>query len=472
MNTQSAVVLAAGSGSRMRSNTPKAIHRVCGREMLNLVLDAAKLDCISNRLAVVPKSNERIINAIDSDIDWVEQITPMGTGDALLQAADALVEQDHLLVLPGDAPLVTSDTLAKLVSHHISTKAHVTLLSGRVSDPADLGRVSRDPEGRINRIVEYQDDVDRLPGEIEINSGIYCFRADWMWPRLRAISPSGNGEIRLTDLVGIAYNEGILIESIHPCQIEDILGVNDLVQLAQANQIMRNRVLDLLMRSGVIIEDPASVHVDVGVSINQDTVLKHNSYVSGDTTIGQGCQIGPNATIEDSLIGDHSVIFDSLVSGSILHEDVRVGPYSHIRPGCQLETTVRIGSHVEINRSHLGSGTKVTHFSYLGDSEVGENVNIGAGTVTCNFDGDKKSRTILDDGVFVGAGSLLIAPIKIGQGASTGAGAVVTHDVPPNTLVTGIPAREVDKGKIVHKIDNEGIVIDHTLKHDDDNFGN
>ena len=441
MNTQAAVVLAAGLGSRMRSRTPKVLHPVCGREMVNLVLDAAKGAGLDRSVVVVPPGGQAIVEATGREFQHAEQAEQLGTGHALLQARELLGAVDHVVVLPGDAPLLTADTLRRLLQHHLDRKSPITLLAADLDDPADLGRLVREPDGRLSAIIEHEQVTGDARHITEVNGGVYCFRSDWLWPRLQSLEPAEGGEVRLTDLVSLAYREGTAVESVSPRQAEEVMGVNDRAQLSRAEAALRGSIRDRWMRAGVTMPDPDSVYLDAGVEIGQDSTVMPNTHISGESRVGEGCRIGPNSMVADSVVGDRCTVFGSVVRGSILEDGVDVGPFSHILPGSHLEEGVRVGSHAEVTRSHIGRGTRVTHFSYLGDSEVGANVNIGAGTVTSNFDGVEKHRTTVEDGAFIGSGSMLVAPVTVGAGATTGAGAVVTRDVPPRTVVTGVPAR-------------------------------
>ena len=445
MNNLAAVVLAAGLGTRMKSRVPKMLHRVCGREMIALVIDAIEGAGIEDTVAVVRAGSDAVQQALGERIGYVQQSNPSGTGHAVLQAKDSSPSATHIAVLSADVPLVTPATLRRLAERHIESGAVITLVTNEVESPGDLGRVIRGQDGSITSIVEHDvaDDVESAVKEI--NGGVYCFRAQWLWPHLGELSSAVNGELRLTDLVAMAVIEDELVESVRPQKPEELHGVNDRVQLASAEASLRDRIRHDCMMSGVTMPDPASVYIDAQVEIGQDSLLMPNTHVKGASKIGRDCTLGPNTVVDDSTIGDGSSVFASVVRGSILDSGVEVGPFSHVRAGSRLASGVRIGSHAEIKSSRLGQGTKSSHFSYIGDADVGDNVSIGAGTVTCNYDGTAKHKTTIEDGVFIGSDSMLIAPIIVGRGATTGAGSVVTKDVPADALVVGVPAREIEK---------------------------
>ena len=373
--------------------------------------------------------------------EYAEQDKPLGTGHALLQAQALLSRVDNVLVTYGDVPLVRSETLGQMMALHQERNASLTLLTSTERSPDGLGRVLRDDSGSIIAVIEEREAETPILDITEVNSGIYCFRSQWLLNHLPQLSSSSSGEIYLTDLVSIAAKDGVTIENVVSKDAWEILGVNDRVQLAQAEEVMRQRIRERWMLEGVTLPEPGSVYLDATVELGQDTVVHPNTHISGKTKIGRACIIGPNTLIYDSVVGEGCRILGSVVEGSILEEDVEVGPFSHIRSGSHIERDVHIGNYAEIKMSRLGRGTKMGHFSYIGDATLGTNVNVGAGTVTCNFDGQRKHQTIIGDDVFIGSNSMLVAPLCIGEGSATGAGSVVTQDVPPNSLAVGVPTR-------------------------------
>jgi bifunctional UDP-N-acetylglucosamine pyrophosphorylase/glucosamine-1-phosphate N-acetyltransferase len=448
MTTSSAVILAAGKGTRMKSEMPKVLHRICGREMLSLVAGAAREAGLSPIVAVVSREFQPVKNALGDSVAYAVQAEQLGTGHALLQARSALEGiTDSVVLVYGDVPLIRSETLRRLVSLHEGAEACITMVTSTLTTPDGLGRIVRSASGRIQAIVEeeFADEATRTIREI--NSGIYCFRAAWIWDNLSGLLPSPRGEIFLTDLIELAVKQGLVVESIQTSDGHETMGVNNRVQLAEAEGILRQRIREHWMLNGVTMPDPSSVYIDSTVELGRDTVVLPNTHIIGSTRIGRNCQIGPNSIVSDCLIGDRCAVLSSVVRGSTLEEDVDVGPFSHIRAGSYLEKEVHIGTSAEVKNSRLGRGSASGHFSYLGDARLGANVNIGAGTITCNYDGEKKNETVIGDNAFIGSDTMLVAPVKVGDRAATGTGSVVTKDVPDDTLVVGLPARPAPRRK-------------------------
>ena len=444
MSKKAAIVLAAGMGTRMRSQTPKVLHRVCGKEMVSLVVDAARNAGFGSPVVVVPPDSDDIRGALPGSVSYVVQQRPLGTGHALLQAKEAIEESEEVVVMSGDVPLIRSETIVSMMRHHMDIDAHVTILTATFPEADGFGKVIRDEEGSIKAIRESVAGCDdcQEKADTEINAGVYCFNSAWLLPSLRALAPSDSNEIYLTDVVAKATEEGVSVASVSARDRHEVIGVNTRVQLAAAEASLRHTVREGWMLSGVTMPDPEAVYIDVDAELGEDTVVMPNTHIVGASRIGSRCQIGPNTIVDGSKIADGCQVVASVVEESILDAGVSVGPFSHIRPGSHLEECVRIGNFAEITRSRLGAGTKAGHFSYLGDAEVGSDVNIGAGTVTCNYDGNRKHRTRIGDGASIGSDSMLVAPVTIGERASTGAGAVVTNDVPADALVLGVPAKE------------------------------
>ena len=447
-----AAILAAGMGARMNSRVPKALHRVCGREMLLLVVDAVKGAGVDTAAVVVPRDDAPFRDALGDAALYATQAEPSGTGHALAQARDALKGAANILALYGDAPLIRAATLKRLMRRHAESEACVTIITARPDNPDGMGRIirestgredaGRDDVGRITAIVEERDaDADTLAIR-EVNAGFYCFRADWLWQNLERLTPAPNGELLLTDLIQAAVSQGLSVESIEAKDAHETMGVNNRVQLAQAEAVMRQRIRERWMLAGVSMPDASSVYIDYAAVLGQDTVVLPNTHITGHTAIGSGCAIGPNSIIDNASIGDDCEVVSSVVRDSTLERGVDVGPFSHIRGGAYIESGVHIGTSAEVKNSRLGRGTKMGHFSYMGDATLGENVNVGAGAITCNFDGDAKHETVIGKDAFIGSDTMLVAPVSVGAGAATGAGAVVTKDVPDGALAVGIPARE------------------------------
>ena len=437
MTTRAVIILAADPGTRMKSAMPKVLHPVCGKPMVALVVEAAAGSDVGATVVVVPPESEAIRSTLGGSVAYVEQSGPLDGGRALLRARDSLQRVDNVAVLYGNVPLITAETLTAMAEVHERSGAAVTLLTAAARPPDGLPRVVRDSSGRVTNTVE--DDGDR--GTHEVDAGIYWFRSEWLWRNLDSVGRSPGG-----DLLRAASEQGEVVADVATDSPGEAIGVNTRVQLAEAEEAMRRAVREKWMLAGVTMREPSSVYVDAGVRIGQDTVIHPNTHLCGATVVGPDCEIGPDSTISDATLGAGCRIVSSVVTGATLENGVEVGPFSHIRPGSHLESGVRIGSFGEVSRSRLGRGARSAHFSYIGDTEIGANVNIGAGTVTCNFDGVEKHRTQIGEGAFIGSGSMLVAPVTIGARARTGAGAVVTRDVPPDSLAVGIPARVRDAG--------------------------
>ena len=448
MTNWAGVVLAAGKGTRMKSKVPKLMLPMCGRELLSFTLDAIAGAGIGQVVLVVAKDGSGPDHPTEQTIQRVVQEQPLGTGHALGCASQTLEEQaEHILVLNGDIPLVKSDTLAEMLSQHIAQGAAITLLTAASSPAAEMGRVLRDAEGNICDIVETRHSGEVEPGGWECNGGAYCFEATWLWENLPKVQPSQSGEIYITDLVSAAYAQGAGVGSLLLNDPTELLGVNTRSQLALAEEVMRERIRRHWMDEGVTMIDPRTTFLDAGVRLGQDTVIYPNTMVLGKSSVGEDCILGPGSTIRDSQIGDRCRVVASFVTEAAMESDVSVGPYCHLRPGTHLEEGVHVGTFAEIKNSRLGQGTAMGHFGYVGDATVGEGVNLGAGTVTCNYDGESKHPTTIGDDAFIGSDTMLVAPVDVGPGAATGAGAVVTHDVPPSGLAVGVPARIVGTRK-------------------------
>lgn len=440
--SNAAVILAAGMGTRMNSRTPKPLHRICGREMLLLVTDAVRAAGIDRITVVVPPDGLPFREALGDSVRYATQSESRGTAHALIQAESASEGADNILVLYGDTPLILPKTLSDLMQRHQESEACTTIVTSRPPRPDGMGRIIRNDLGGITAIVEERNADSKTLGIREVNSGLYCFRSGWLWENLAKLTPAANGELLLTDLIQRAVTQGLPVESILSDDPYETIGVNDRIQLAKAESILRRRIREKWMLAGVTMPDASSVYIDSEATLGQDTAVLPNTHITGKSVIGGGCTIGPNAIIDNAIVGNDCEIVSSVVRDSTLDSSVDVGPFSHIRGGSHIESDVHIGTSAEVKNSRLGRGTKMGHFSYMGDATLGENVNVGAGAITCNYDGNAKHETIIGKNAFIGSDTMLVAPVSIGDGASTGAGAVVTKDVPPGSTVIGVPARQ------------------------------
>ena len=443
-----AVILAAGLGTRMKSDIPKVLHGLGGAPMLSWSVDACREATGAEPYVVVGPEVDQIQEILDEDTPVVIQSKRLGTGHALMQAAETLRgNTDFILVTHADMPLIKVETFRRLIECQLDNDGPLTLLSAVSDDPRGFGRIERDESNQILGIVEEAHANERQLAITELNVGAYCFRADWVWEHLDQLPVSPKGEYYLTDLVGIAAVDGMKVMNIPVESLDESIGVNTRVHIAEAELALRKRILTRWMESGVTMRDPSTTYVESGVSIGQDTLLLPNTHLEGKTVVGSGCTVGPNTIIRSSTIGDACTILSSVVEHATMEDDVEIGPYAHLRTGTYLEQGVHVGNFGEIKNSRLGRGVKMGHFSYIGDATIGEGVNIGAGTITCNFDGERKNKTEIGSGAFIGSDTMLVAPVRIGKGARTGAGSVVTKDVPDNSIAVGIPARVVRKRK-------------------------
>ncbi len=420
---------------------PKIMHRVCGLPMASIVSDAVTSAGFSPILFVVSSDSEEMRSALGHGYLYAVQDRQLGTGHALMQAQAGVAGYDNIIVLNSDIPLITAETMKKLASAHAEAEATITALTAIVPDASGLGRVVRDDSGALASIVEHREADSRTLEIDEINVGAYCFQSEWLWRNLPHLPPSSSGEIYLTDLIERARCQGRRIESARLLDANEAVGVNTREQLAQAESLMRDRIRRYWMAHGVTLADPATTYIDCGAQIGIDTVILPNTHIQGNSSIGENCEIGPNSVVRDSIVGDRCQILASALDGATLETDIDVGPFSHIRPGSYIESEVHIGNFGEIKNSRVGRGAKSGHFSYIGDAQIGSGVNIGAGAITCNYDGENKNTVVIGDDVFIGCDTMIVAPVTIGDRSYTGVGAVVNRDVPPDAGAIGAPAR-------------------------------
>ena len=441
-----AVVLAAGKSTRMKSKTVKVLHPIAGVPIIRYVLSSVAAIGPARVVLVVGHGAEQVKETVGDRPYYVEQGDLLGTGHALLQARPAVEGQASTVVcLYGDMPLIRAETLRRMLATHLAGHAKMTLLTVGGEDSMGFGHIVRDAGGNVQAIVEEKVATPDILAIKEYNAGVYCFESDWLWPRLAALPKSAAGEYYLTDMLAVAVGEKAPVQTVFCSDISEVQGINTRAQLAQAEATVRAAINTTLMLNGVSMIDPASVYIDAAATIDADTVIYPNTIVQGASHIGADCQIGPNSQIINSSVGDGCRIWASVVENAVVNDGASIGPFSHLRPGAQVGAGSHIGNFAEIKNSAVGEHVHMGHFSYLGDATVGENVNIGAGTITCNFDGKRKNPTVIEDDAFIGSDTLLVAPVKVGRKARTGAGSVVTHDLPPDSLSYGVPAKVVKK---------------------------
>ena len=441
-----AVLLAAGQGTRMKSDLPKVLHPLAGKPMLWHTLQALNQVTTEKPVVVVGYGAEQVMEFVGEAAVCVIQEPQLGTGHAAMQAEPALNGKvDYVIVTYADMPLLRGEAFQQLVETQMRNSGPISMLTVIAGDPRGFGRILRKNDGSVAAIVEEAVATPEQKEIKELNVGAYCFSADWLWEALHRIKLSPKGEYYLTDTIELAIKDGMPVQALVHDSLQECIGINTRVHLAEAEAIMRQRINRNLMLAGVSMIDPASTYIDAGVTIGKDTVVMPNTYIQGSTMIGEGCEIGPNVHVRNSQIGNNCKVFMSVMESAKLEDDVDIGPFARLRKGAHLMEHVHMGNFGEVKDSTLGPGVKMGHFSYIGNTTIGANTNIGAGTITCNYDGEKKNPTEIGEDVFIGSDSMLVAPLKIGDRSRTGAGAVVTKDVPDDTLVVGMPARAIRK---------------------------
>ena len=435
------VVLAAGFGKRMKSSVPKVLHPVLGRPILRYVLDAVSRLSPAQTVVVVGYGAEKVRESIGLDgIKYTLQKKRLGTGHAASCARKELTKfKGNVLIVNGDFPLITAKSLKKFLGAHQKSGSKLSVLTATVDDPTGYGRVVTDEARSLERIVEERDATAEQRKIKEINSGTYIAGSDILWPLLRSIKPQNvQKEYYLTDIIEIARKRKLGVSAVRVSDSTEILGINDRVELAQIEAIMKERIDQGIMNSGVTLIDPGSTHISPDAVLGRDTVVYPGTHIYGKTRIGRQSVIGPHVWIEDSAIGNGVTVKASCyITGASIADGVTVGPFAHLRPEARILEGAKIGNFVEIKKSTVGRGSKVSHLSYIGDATLGKDVNIGAGTITCNYDGVNKHKTQISDGVFIGSDTMLVAPVKVGKGAVTGAGSTITDDVPEGALAIG-----------------------------------
>ncbi|MHB1326418.1 MAG: bifunctional UDP-N-acetylglucosamine diphosphorylase/glucosamine-1-phosphate N-acetyltransferase GlmU [Thermoleophilia bacterium] len=430
------IVLAAGFGTRMKSKTPKVLHEVCGKPMIVWVNEAIEAIEPDRTLVVLGDGVESVHQVLPQSTQVVMQERQLGTGDAVRAAKVALEDfEGDILVMCGDTPLITGEALKGLLKMHASSAPACTLMTVELADPSHYGRVSRDDDGRVTQIIEHRDATEAQQKICEVNAGVYVFEAPALWEALAEVgSDNVQGEVYLTDVVGIMAGHGqvVLAHTVEDASV--VLGVNSRLDLSVVTGIMQQRILEHHLLSGVTITDPASTYVESGVRIGRDTVIEPMTMLAGDTVIGEDCVIGPSTTMIDSSVDDGSTVVSSHLKGAEIAAGCSVGPFAYLRLGARLEAGAKAGTFVEIKNSLVGEGAKVPHLSYIGDAEIGAGTNIAAGNITANYDGVNKHRTVIGSIVNTGAATVFVAPVEVGDNAMTGAGSVITGDVPAGSL--------------------------------------
>ena len=441
------VVLAAGMGTRMKSRLPKMMHPLLGKPIVAHALSAVMGASDLPPVVVLGHGSDLVRNYIseefDDNVQFALQAEQLGTGHAVMSAEGLLAGKSELvLVTFADMPLIRKETISALVKFHQDNDSVLTMTSVVGDVPRGFGRVLRDADRKLIGIVE---EADANPEQLKVNEynvSVWCFQADWLWKNLKKIKTSPKGEYYLTDLVGMALEQGEKADALILDDQNEGLGINARVDLADCERALRKKVIRNWMLEGVSFLDPDSCTVELDVKIGQDTVILPNTHLCGKTLIGENCKIGPETTLLDTKVGDDCTILNSVAEYAEIGNHVEMGPFCHLRKGAVLKDGVHLGNFAEVKDSVLAEGTKMGHFSYIGNANIGKNVNIGAGTITCNYDGKHKHLTEIGDDTFIGSDTMLVAPLKIGKNAKTGAGSVVTKDVPDNTLVYGVPAHK------------------------------
>lgn len=443
-----AVILAAGQGKRMKSKLYKVLHPVCGKPMVGHVMDTVREVGVTRSVVIVGHGAEAVQSYLGDAAEYALQAEQLGTGHAVKQAKQLLAnEHGTTIVICGDTPLVTAETLEGLIELHESGKAAATILTAELTRPQGYGRVIRSENGSVQRIVEQKDCTPQEDQVSEINTGTYCFDNAKLFAALEKVTNANvQQEYYLTDVIGILNGEGEIIQAYLTPDDSESIGVNDRVALSEAEGFMRQRIVRKHMLNGVTVIDPSSTYIGSDVVIGSDTVLYPGTLLHGKTEIGESCVIGPQAELQDTIVHEGATIKYSVLSETEVGAGTSVGPFAYLRPGTKLGQNVKIGDFVEVKNATIGDDSKVSHLSYIGDAKIGKNVNIGCGAITVNYDGYNKSITEIEDDAFVGSNVNLIAPIKVGKGAYVVAGSTITHAVPENDLAIARPRQENKSG--------------------------
>ncbi|WP_163972088.1 bifunctional UDP-N-acetylglucosamine diphosphorylase/glucosamine-1-phosphate N-acetyltransferase GlmU [Oceanobacillus halotolerans] len=455
MANRYAVILAAGQGTRMKSKLYKVLHPVLGRPMVQHVIDQLKPTNLDKLVTVVGFGADMVKDHIGQTSEFVIQEEQLGTGHAVLQAEELLKDKDGTtIVVCGDTPLITNNTYQALFEHHEKTGAKATILTAQAPDPTGYGRVVRNEQKEVERIVEHKDATEEERAITEINTGTYCFDNKALFEALKDVSNDNvQGEYYLPDVIEILKQKQQKVSAYLTPTFEETLGINDRVALAQAEQIMKKRINERHMRNGATLIDPDNTYIGPDVTIESDVVIYPGSIITGESIIHSNAEIGPHTEITDCVVGEKTVVKQSVATNSKIGARVQVGPYAHIRPQAAIGNDAKIGNFVEVKKSAIGNNSKVSHLSYIGDADVGNNVNVGCGTITVNYDGRHKYLTTIEDDAFIGCNSNLIAPVTVGKGAYVAAGSTINKDVPKDSLSIA-RARQTNKEGYAQKLKN------------------
>ncbi|SDJ17195.1 bifunctional UDP-N-acetylglucosamine diphosphorylase/glucosamine-1-phosphate N-acetyltransferase GlmU [Natribacillus halophilus] len=437
MDNRYAIILAAGQGKRMKSSKPKVLHTVCGKPMVSHVVDQVQAANFAQTAVVVGHEGAEVQKVLGDEVSFVWQNERLGTGHAVKQAKPLLGDKKGTtLVISADTPMISAVTMQDLSDHHEHSGAKATVLTARVDDPTGLGRVIRDPEtGEVQKIVEHKDASAKERGISEINTATYCIDNEALFSALQEVTnDNAQEEYYLPDVIEILKARGEKISAWETPDAAEALGINDRVALADAEKTMQRRINEYWMKQGVTFVDPDHTYVSVDTELGADTTIYPGTMLRGQTVIGEGCEIGPHSDITDSRVVDFTTIKQSTVSASVIGEHVHIGPFAHIRPDSSIAQGAKVGNFVEIKNTEVGKGSKANHLSYIGDAELGEDVNLGCGAITVNYDGKEKHVTTIEDGAFIGCNANLVAPVTIGQNSFVAAGSTITDDVPGESL--------------------------------------
>jgi bifunctional UDP-N-acetylglucosamine pyrophosphorylase / glucosamine-1-phosphate N-acetyltransferase len=448
-----AIVLAAGEGKRMKSKNSKVIHKICGKALIEWVCESVDQAGVKESVLVVGHRQDQIRECLGNWVKYAVQSEQLGTGHAVMQAREYLLgKAGYVVVLCGDTPLITKDTILSTIEYHEKCGNSATVITAELADPCGYGRIVRDETGNVLKIVEHKDTNEDEKNINEINSGMYCFNIDDLLDALDKLDNNNNqGEYYLTDTLEILIKKGLKVGAIKVSDSDEILGINNRMQLAEAGSIMRKRILLKHMAAGVSLIDPESTYIDGDVEIGGDSVLYPGTIIEGKTSIGEDCIVGPNSRIINSSLGNRVEANNSVIIDSAVGNDTHVGPFAYIRPGSNIGRNVKIGDFVEVKKSIIGDKTKISHLSYIGDAEIGSNVNLGCGVVVVNYDGKSKNKTIVGDNAFVGCNVNLISPVVVNNNAYIAAGSTITEEVPENSLAIARERQVIKEDWVIKK---------------------